>query len=260
MAAGRLDRKVPKPHVSFRCSKRAGFGPALYASPRAARRVSHIAKRYLPKTGTRRQWRAVAGAVLALATIPPVVFCFSQQISYGGWHADRSRHRQARPRQFVSAQDPAPRPGPDANARAARRIEAEAERTARARDAAARLDRLLIALEAPPVDEAARARLAKMLDRHGAQHVTLLIRTIIESDGNANALVEPVISAVSSVMIFRPEWANRRLDLQLFRPTSIGHYYFLSLRNRLWKVFEPPKVPKVKPPRKVYTYKRPRNR
>jgi hypothetical protein len=153
-----------------------------------------------------------------------------------------------------------PRPGPDANARAARRIEAEAERTARARDAAARLDRLLIALEAPPVDEAARARLAKMLDRHGAQHVTLLIRTIIESDGNANALVEPVISAVSSVMIFRPEWANRGLDLQLFRPTSIGHYYFLSLRNRLRKIFEPPKVPKVKPPRKVYTYKRPRNR
>jgi hypothetical protein len=97
-----------------------------------------------------------------------------------------------------------------------------------------------------------------MLDRHGAQHVTLLIRTIIESDGNANALVEPVISAVSSVMIFRPEWANRGLDLQLFRPTSIGHYYFLSLRNRLRKVFEPPTAPKVKPPRKVYTYKRPR--
>jgi hypothetical protein len=34
-----------------------------------------------------------------------------------------------------------------------------------------------------------------MLDRHAAPHVTLLIRTIIESDGNANALVEPVISA-----------------------------------------------------------------
>jgi hypothetical protein len=40
MVGGRLDHKVPKPHVSFRCSKRAGFGPALYASPGAVRRVS----------------------------------------------------------------------------------------------------------------------------------------------------------------------------------------------------------------------------
>jgi hypothetical protein len=95
-----------------------------------------------------------------------------------------------------------PRPGPDVNAQAARRIEAEAERAARACDAAARLDRLLIALEAPAIDDDARARLARLLDRHGAPHITLLIRTIIESDGNANALVEPVISAVSSVMVF----------------------------------------------------------
>jgi hypothetical protein len=155
----------------------------------------------------------------------------------------------------------APRPCPDINALAARRVEAEAERTARARDAAARVDRLLATLEAPAIDDDARARLARLLDRHGAPHIILLVRTITESRGNANALVEPVISAVSSVMIFCPEWANRGLawieafdnvplmawlqtmqDLQLFRPTSIGHYYFLSLRNRLRKVFEPPTV------------------
>jgi hypothetical protein len=33
----------------------------------------------------------------------------------------------------------------------------------------------------------------------------------------------------------------------------------MALRNRLAKVFEPPKVTTVKPPRKVYTYKRPRD-
>jgi hypothetical protein len=71
-----------------------------------------------------------------------------------------------------------PRPGPDVNAMAARRCEAEAERIARACDAAARLGRLLEALdEAPTVDEAAWARLARLLDRHGAEHVILLIRT-----------------------------------------------------------------------------------
>jgi hypothetical protein len=140
-----------------------------------------------------------------------------------------------------------PRPGPDVNAMAARRCEAEAERIARACDAAARLGRLLEALdEAPTVDEAAWARLARLLDRHGAEHVILLIRTIIESEGNANALVEPVIiGAVSMVMIFHPAWPGRGLawieafddvplmallqtmqDLDLFRPTSIGHYYW----------------------------------
>jgi hypothetical protein len=134
-----------------------------------------------------------------------------------------------------------PRPRPDVNAQETRRIEAEEERTARACDAAARVDRLLVALgEVPPVDAAARARLARLLDRHGAQHVILLVRTIIESEGNANALIEPIISAVSSVMVFHPEWANRGLawieafdnvpltgllqtmrDLELFRPTTI---------------------------------------
>jgi hypothetical protein len=148
----------------------------------------------------------------------------------------------------------------------ARRIEAEAERTARACDAAARVDRLLVALEVPPVDAAARARLARLLIRHGEAHIILLIRTIIESEGNAAALVEPVVSAVSSVMVFHPEWPCRGLawieafddvplmpllqamqDLDLFRPDTIGHYLSLVLRRRLRKVFEPPKV---KPPRK----------
>jgi hypothetical protein len=147
---------------------------------------------------------------------------------------------------------------------------------ARDKAAAATLDRLLVALEAPPVDEGARARLARSLDRHGAPHVTLLIRTILESEGNAAALVEPVIGAVSSVMVFNPEWANRGLawieafdnvplmallqsiiDLCIFQPEEIRNYMFLALRARLRKAFEPPEPPKLKPPRKV---KRPRDR
>ena len=142
--------------------------------------------------------------------------------------------------------------------------------------AAKALDRLLVALEAPPIDEAARARLARSLDRHGAPHVTLLIRTIIESEGNAAALVEPIVSAVSGVMIFHPEWANRGLawieafdniplaalletmrDLDVFQPSEIGHYFFLMLRNRLRKVFQPP-APKIVSPLRPRSRKEPR--
>jgi hypothetical protein len=70
---------------------------------------------------------------------------------------------------------------------------------------------VLVDLEAPPIDEPARLRFAKLLDRWGAEHVALLIRTIIESEGNGNALVEPIISAVSSVMSLHRAWADRGL-------------------------------------------------
>lgn len=162
--------------------------------------------------------------------------------------------------------------------------EADAVRIVRVRDTADRdkaaakaLDRLLVAIEAPPVDAAVRAKLARSLDRHGEAHVILLVRTIIESEGNAIALVEPITGAVSSVMVFHPEWPNRGLswiaafddlplmtlrrtmvDLDIFQPGEIGHYFFMVLRNRLRKVFEPPEPPKAKPPRKVYSHKRPR--
>lgn len=129
----------------------------------------------------------------------------------------------------------------------------------RRKAATAELQVLLEALEAPAIDDEARARLQRLLDRHGAEHVTLLIRTIIESEGNAGALSEPIISAVSSVMVFHKAWPDRGLswiaafdtiplaallqtmrDLDLFEPASLGHYLFLVLRNRLAKVFEPP--------------------
>jgi hypothetical protein len=82
-------------------------------------------------------------------------FCFAPQNQISALHADRRRHRQrvAFPREGQVA-----RPRPDVNAMAARRIEAEAERAARASGAAALLDRLLEALEAPAMDEAAPSR------------------------------------------------------------------------------------------------------
>jgi hypothetical protein len=72
--------------------------------------------------------------------------------------------------------------------------------------------RILAAMEASPsVTDEVLARLQKLAERHGEQHATLLVRTIIESEGNEQALVEPVISAVSSVMVWHPDWTNRGL-------------------------------------------------
>lgn len=52
----------------------------------------------------------------------------------------------------------------------------------------------------------ARQRLQRLIYWHGPEHVTLLIRTITESEGNEGALVEPVISAMSSVMSSHRDW------------------------------------------------------
>jgi hypothetical protein len=85
------------------------------------------------------------------------------------------------------------------------------DRPERERAAAEKLDQLLSDLEAPTIDDAARQRLRRLTHWHGPQHVTLLIRTIIESEGNENALVEPIISAVSSVMSSHRDWTEKGL-------------------------------------------------
>lgn len=54
---------------------------------------------------------------------------------------------------------------------------------------------------------AAVGTLRALLDQHGPEHLTLVIRAISESDGNAQALIDPVIRAVSAVALAHPEWA-----------------------------------------------------
>jgi hypothetical protein len=147
------------------------------------------------------------------------------------------------------------------------------ERLERERAAAEKLIQLLIDLEAPPIDEAARHRLERLINWYGPEHVTLLIRTITESEGNEGALVAPVISAVSSVMSCHPGWPDKGLawiaafdsirlleivntmrGLDLFKESSLSHYLFMILNNKLLKLMEPPPPPPKE--RRAYVRKR----
>jgi hypothetical protein len=124
------------------------------------------------------------------------------------------------------------------------------------------LQRLLRSVERPFVDPEARARLQRLLERRGEQHVMMLIRTIIESEGNENALVEPIVSAVSSVIADFPKWTDKGLawieafdslnlteivatmrGLDLFKETSLPQYLSWVIGNKLRKIFEPPAPP-----------------
>jgi hypothetical protein len=135
---------------------------------------------------------------------------------------------------------------------------------------------VLDAVEAPPIDKETRLTLQRYLyrrNRYGAMfkddddfgtdgrgYITLLCRTILESEGNQNALIEPVVVAVSSCM--RPIWVNRGLDwiaafdqiplvgtlnrlrdLDLFDENELAHFFELSIRRSLWKIFGQDEVP-----------------
>jgi hypothetical protein len=102
----------------------------------------------------------------------------------------------------------------------------------------------------------------------GRGHVTLLIRTILESEGNQDALIEPIVSAVASCM--RPEWTGLGLkwiesfdkiplrailetmrSLDLFSETSLGHYLSIALRNKLFNILGPAAMPNPAKPVKA---------
>jgi hypothetical protein len=136
---------------------------------------------------------------------------------------------------------------------------------------------VLDGLEAPPIDRATRSTLQRYLyrrQRHGdlfrdecgsdgRGYITLLVRAIVESEGNQDALIEPVVVAVASCM--RPIWTsrfewisafdqiplvdtlNKLRDLDLFDERELAHYYSVSIKLKLWKIFGPDQVPKPAP-------------
>jgi hypothetical protein len=136
---------------------------------------------------------------------------------------------------------------------------------------------VLDAVEAPPIDKDTRLTLQRYLYRRnrcgamfrddddfgtdGRGYITLLLRTILESEGNQNALIEPVVSAVASSM--RTIWIRKGVEwiaafdriplvdiltklreLDLFPENELQHHYAIGIERRLWRIFGPDVVPK----------------
>jgi hypothetical protein len=128
---------------------------------------------------------------------------------------------------------------------------------------------VLDAVEAPPIDDQVRLELQKIFYRRnmfgtdGREHLILLLRTVLESEGNQDALIKPIVSAVSSCM--REEWTDRGLEwieafdglkltallatmrsISLFSEKNLGYYLGLALRNKLAAILDPPQPEPVK--------------
>lgn len=127
---------------------------------------------------------------------------------------------------------------------------------------AKRVQEILDALEVPQVDNAVRLYFQRSLyvSDHlglgGREKIILLIRTILESEGNEDALIEPIVHAVSFCM--KKEWTDLGLawieafdkikltevlrtmrSLDLFAEKNLSYYLGISLRNKLWPILEP---------------------
>jgi hypothetical protein len=134
---------------------------------------------------------------------------------------------------------------------------------------------VLDAVEAPLIDKETRLTLQRYLyrrNRYGAMfrdddfgtdgrgYITLLLRTILESEGNQDALIEPIVSAVASSM--RATWIRRGIEwiaafdriplldilnklreLDLFPENELQHHYAIGIERRLWRIFGPDVVP-----------------
>jgi hypothetical protein len=147
---------------------------------------------------------------------------------------------------------------------------------------ATQLQDILNALEVPPIDAQTRRTLQRMLHRHdkyfggdGRGHVIFLIRCILESSGNEDALIEPIVSAVS--VCLKPEWTDRGVELieafdkipliailetmrglDLFGEQSLAHYYSIAIRNKLAAILEPADAIGIRKCRAVVKSGRPR--
>ncbi len=100
----------------------------------------------------------------------------------------------------------------------------------------------------------------------GRGNITLLLRTILEPEGNQDALIEPVVVAVASSM--RAIWIRRGLEwiaaldriplvdilnklreLDLFPEKELRYHYAMGIRRRLWSIFGPDVVPAAPEPK-----------
>jgi hypothetical protein len=119
--------------------------------------------------------------------------------------------------------------------------------------------RLLVAVEAPAVAQETLDALQVVAEKHGEEHLTLVLRTILESEGNRDALFEPIISAVSTAIICSPEHVAKGLawieafdqvplkrifdmmrELEYFRVSEARSALSEILRNKLRRIFSPP--------------------
>jgi hypothetical protein len=84
-----------------------------------------------------------------------------------------------------------------------------------------------------PGQTCATATMDRLLADHGAGHVILTLRTIMESENNRMELVAPTILAVSDMILAHPTWPETGLAwLEAFDGIDLGALRGMAKANR----------------------------
>jgi hypothetical protein len=115
----------------------------------------------------------------------------------------------------------------------------------------------------PPIDAEVMRTICRWIHRgdrygigDGRGHATATLRVFLESEVNRDALIEPIFTAVSSVMTRFDRHGLALLDaldrikltdllatmrsLDLFSETSLPHYLSIAIQNKVLTILEPP--------------------
>lgn len=84
-----------------------------------------------------------------------------------------------------------------------------------------------------PGQTTASATLHALYRSHGEGHLILLLRTLMESDGNSDHINEFTLMGISDVMLAHPEWPAKGLQwLEAFDRIDLGDVREQARRNR----------------------------
>lgn len=78
----------------------------------------------------------------------------------------------------------------------------------------------------------AEKALERLLEKHGAGHLTIVLKSIVETTNNGRQLVAPVIYAVSDIVLAYPEWTATTAWLDALDQADLAEMWSKAKANR----------------------------
>jgi hypothetical protein len=83
-----------------------------------------------------------------------------------------------------------------------------------------------------PGETCAEKAMERLLEKHGAGHLTIVLKSIVETEGNELQLVAPVIYAVSDIVLAYPEWTATTAWLDALDKANLAGMWSHAKANR----------------------------
>lgn len=78
----------------------------------------------------------------------------------------------------------------------------------------------------------AEKAMERLLEKHGAGHLTIILKSIVETENNGRQLVAPVIYAVSDIVLAYPEWTATTAWLDALDQADLAEMWIKAKANR----------------------------